>query len=300
MLHPGGRIEGILRAQTGTPLPDHLVKLRGANEDLGRFRPDTEALKKTWVTAVRHSRTDTQGRFHFTDLPGGKLQVTASVRGRPGSKAEETVELQEGGRVEGVELTLDLGDPITGVVRTPDGSPAVGVFVQVAGAKDQPRIRVMSGAGGRFELLGVAEDMGEVELYTIVASYNWYNPDSHLGASPRVPARAGETGVTLTLRELALLTGRVEDAAGSPVSDVQVLAYASGTARVPAAVLAKATTDKEGAFRLDLPEDCHVDLVAGTSQVENSTEAPTPPPPEPPLLELIASDARDVVLRLAE
>ena len=130
-------------------------------------------MKKTWVTAVRHSRTDTQGRFHFTDLPGGELQVTATVRGRPESKDEETVKLPEGGQVVGVELTLDLGDPITGVVRTPDGLPAVGVFVQVAGGKDQPRIRASSGAGGRFELLGVTEDMGVVELFTIVASYNW-------------------------------------------------------------------------------------------------------------------------------
>ncbi len=43
-------------------------------------------------------------------------------------------------QVEDVELTLDLGNPITGVVRTHDGSHAIGVFVQVAGGKDQPRI----------------------------------------------------------------------------------------------------------------------------------------------------------------
>ncbi len=300
VLHPGGRIEGILRAQTGTPIPDHLVKLRGANEDLGRFRPDTEALKKTWVTAVRHSRTDTQGRFHFTDLPGGKLQVTASVRGRPGAKAEETVELPEGGQVAGVELTLDLGDPITGVVRTADGSPAAGIFVQVAGDEDQPRIRTSSGAGGRFELLGVTEDMGEVELFTIVASYNWYNPDAHLGASHRVTARAGDTDVVLELRELVSLTGRVEDAEGQPLAGVQVLAYQSGGARVPPAVLTRATSDEMGAFRLDLPEEGHVDLVTGTPKVNDAAEGSAQAPPKPAVLEFVASDAQGVVLRFAK
>lgn len=300
VLHPGGRIEGILRSRTGAPLPDHLVKLRGTNEDLGHFRPGTEALKNTWVTAVRHSRTDTQGRFHFNDLPGGQFRVTAAVRGRPGSNAEETVKLAEGGQVEGVELTLDLGDPITGVVRTPDGSPAVGVFVQVAGAKDDPRIRASSGTGGRFELLGVTAEMGEVELFTIVASYNWHNPDAHLGASRRVSARAGDTDVVLELRELVSMTGWVEDAKEQPVAGVQVLAYPNGAARAPATVLARATSNEDGAFRLDLPELSMVDLVTGPAQVNDDAEASEQMPPEPAVLEFVASAAQGVVLRFAK
>ncbi|MHC5062978.1 MAG: hypothetical protein ACYTG5_03270 [Planctomycetota bacterium] len=299
VMHPGGRIEGILRAQTGTPLPDHLVKLRGANEDLGRFRRETEALKGTWVTSVRHSRTDTHGRFHFTDLPGGELKVTATVRGRPGSNAEEIVKLPEGVEVAGVELTLDLGDPITGVVRTPDGMPAAGVFVQVAGGKEQPRIRATSGAGGRFELLGVSEDMGVVELFTIVASYNWYNADARVGASQPVSARAGDRDLVLDLRALVPMTGKVLDAEGQPAAGVQVLAYQSGLARGPAAVLTRATTDEMGAFRLDLPEKCLVDLVTGTPKVD-AAKASAQTPLEPAVLELVASDAQGVVLRLAK
>ena len=92
---------------------------------------------------------------------------------------------------EGTEVAAWLNTlGITGVVLTPDRSPATGVFVQVAGGADQPRIRARSGAGGRFELLGVTEAMGEVELFTIVASYNWYHPDARLGASPTARARA--------------------------------------------------------------------------------------------------------------
>jgi protocatechuate 3,4-dioxygenase beta subunit len=302
VLHPGGRIEGILMSQTGAPLPDHLIKLRGANEDLGRFRPEAEALKGTWVTAVRHSRTDTRGRFHFSDLPGGELKVTASVRGRPEANDEATVELPEGGEVKGVELTLDLGDPITGVVLTPDGLPAVGVFVQVVGGKDQPRIRTSSGAGGHFELLGVTEDMGVVELFTIMASYNWGNQDAHLGASRTVSARAGDSDLVLGLRELVLLTGRLEDAEGQPVEDVQVQAYLNGSARIPRYALARATSDEDGAFRLDLPEECLVDLVTGTftPKFDDTIEASEQAPPESLVLKSVASDAQGVVLRFAE
>ncbi len=301
VLHPGGRIEGILVSQAGAPLSDHQVKLRGANEDLGRFRPEAEALKGTWVTTVRHSRTDTQGRFHFSDLPGGELKVTASVRGRPEANDEATVVLPEGGAVEGLLLTLDLGDPITGVVLTPDGLPAVGVFVQVAGGKDQPRIRTSSGAGGRFELLGVTEDMGAVELFTIMASYNWGNPGAHLGASRPVSARAGDTDLVLGLRELVVLTGRLEDAEGQPVEGVQVLAYHNGSAQIPRYRLAGATSDEDGAFRLDLPEECLVDLVTGTftPKFDDTIEPSEQAPPESIVLKSVASDAQGVLLRFA-
>lgn len=296
VLHRGGSLEGVLRTAAGSPLVDHLVKLRGANADFGRFRPDAEALKGTWVTAVRHSRTDSGGRFHFADLPGGELKLTASVLGRPGSKVEEVVRLAEGEAVEGLALTLDPGDPITGVVRTPDGLPAVGVFVQVAGEAGAPRIRARSGAGGRFELLGVTEGMGPVELFTIVASYNWYHPNSRLGVGRRVTARAGDSDVVLELRVLTSMTGTVERADGAIVAGVEVLAYLSGSPRQSASVLTRATTDAAGAFRLELPAGCRVDLVAS----QPSDEAPSGAvgsAPASTALEFVASDARGVVLR---
>ena len=189
------------------------------------------------------------------------------------------MELPEGGQVEDVELTLDLGDPITGVVRTPDGSPAVGVFVQVAGEEGRPRIRATSGAGGRFELHGVTEDMGVVELFSIVASYNWYHPEAPLGVSRRVTARAGDSNVMLELRELVSLTGRVEDPNGEPLPGVEVLAYASGTPHVPPAVLTRATTDSSGSFLLELPAKGRVDLVAEAP--EGGPAAPSSQPGQP-------------------
>ena len=292
VLHPGGSIEGSLGTTDGAPLPNHLVKLRGANADLGRFRPEDPALENTWVTSVRESRTDASGRFHFTDLPGGEFRVTAAVEGRPDAQDEAAVSLPEGGEVLGVGLTLEVGAPITGVVRTPDGEPAVGVFVQAAGDEDLPRIRCRSGDDGAFELLGVTEAMGEVELFTIVASYNWNHPEAPLGPGQGVMARAGESGLLLELRELTLLTGRVEDAAGAPLPGIQVLAYHSGRTRVPAAVLRKATTDEEGGFQMDLPEDSSVDLVALPPSGEDSAA--------PAVLEGIASDVRDLVLPLGE
>jgi len=84
------------------------------------------------------------------------------------------------------------------------------------------------------------------------------------------------------------------------LAGLQVLAYLGGAARVPAAVLTRATTDEEGAFRVDLPEECLVDLVTGTPKVDEAAEASEQAPPEPAVLEFVASDAQGVVLRFAE
>ena len=299
VLHPGGRIEGMVTTSTGEAIPEHAVKLRGGNGDLGRFRPEEEAIPNTWVTTVRECRTDSEGRFHFEDVPGGSFAVTTTVPGQPSAKDEASVELEEGQRVDGLSLMLELGIPITGVVLTPDGSPAPGIFVQVAGGPDQPRIRARSGEGGRFELVGVTEAMGEVELFTIVASYNWYNPDAQLGASPTARASAGDSNVKLVLREFVSLSGRVEDADGTPVVDAQVLAFRAGAPQRKDNALKAARTDENGEFSLDLPEQSEVDLVAKfpadlEASAEEDAESETP---EPAVLEFVASNAKGVVLR---
>ena len=225
--------------------------------------------------------------------------MTTTVRGQPSAKDEASVELEEGQRVDGLALMLELGIPITGVVLTPDGSPAPGIFVQVAGGPDQPRIRARSGEGGRFELVGVTEAMGEVELFTIVASYNWYNPDAQLGASPTARASAGDADVKLVLREFVSLSGRVEDADGTPVVGAQVLAYRTGAPQQKDNALKAARTDESGEFSLELPEQSEVDLVA---KFPADLEAPAPEDaedetPEPAVLEFVASNAKGVVLR---
>ena len=309
VLQLGGRIEGTLTTASGVPIPEHSVKLRGSNGDLARLRPDDEGIPNTWVTTVRESRTDADGRFHFDDVPGGTMKVTAAVQGQPSANDEQTIQLEEGQQVDDVTLRLELGTPTTGVVLTPDRSPATGVFVQVAGGPDQPRIRARSGAGGRFELVGVTEAMGEVELFTIVASYNWYHPDARLGASPTARARAGDSGVELVLQELVSLTGRVEDSGGAPVAGAQVLAYRSGALQRKDNALMAARTDEAGAFRLDLPEQGEVDLVAkfptpadapaatSESTLESTLGDTVEGTPDPAILEFVASDAEGVVLR---
>ena len=105
----------------------------------------------------------------------------------------------------------------------------------------------------------------------------------------------------LVLQELVSLSGRVEDAEGAPVVGAQVLAYRSGAPQRKDNALMAARTNEAGAFRLDLPEQGEVDLVA-KSPIPPGAPAAEPgsgseAAPEPAVLEFVASDAEDVVLR---
>lgn len=262
VLHPGGRVSGTLRAPSGSPIPDYSIKLRGTNSDLNLLRPGSEETNTSWRTTVRESRTDTLGRFHFADVPAGNFLLTASVRGKPERAASVPVKMPEGGSVEEVEVPLDLGASIQGVVLRPDGSPAVGVFVGMLSTEEQVRVNVISGAGGHFEVLGVPEDAGTVTLLTNLGSYNWSHPDARLGAGPPATALPGDTNVTLVLRELVSLTGKVLGASGAPAAGVKVTAFHSGIPAVPGTALATATSDAQGEFQMDLPSDRTIDLEA--------------------------------------
>ena len=185
VLHPGGRIEGMVTTSTGEAIPEHVVKLRGGNGDLGRFRPER-----------RRSRTRGD---HRPRVPH-RLRGALPLRGRPEAFAVTTTVLGQlsakdeasgaGGGPEGRRpaLMLEL-DPHHRRGADPRRSPAPGSSCRWRRSY-QPR-SARSGEGGRFELVGVTEAMGE-ELFTIVASYNWYNP-TRSWARARRPARAPAT-----------------------------------------------------------------------------------------------------------
>ncbi len=300
VLLPGVQVAGTLRTLRGTPIPDYTVKLRGANGDINRLRPDTEATNATWYTTVRESRTDSQGRFQFADVAAGEFEVTAAVRGNRDSAASVAVQVPGSGRVEDLELILDLGTPISGVVLKPDGSPALGVFVQVVAENQEAGANAVSGAGGRFELLGISEETGDCQLVTTLSSYNWGNPNARLAPSLPVAARAGDSDRILTLREPAVLTGKVVDAAGQPVAGILVTAFRSGITPVPGAELATTRTDDSGEFSIDLAKGDVVDLETGTLQHDGESIGFARIGDVPLRLESIASNTNGVVLQLLD
>src|SRR5690606_6062891 len=86
-------VTGTVRDADGNALPGTLVTLSGCNDDCGELlaRDAARGLGYAGIYATRREcRTDTLGRFHFADLPGGVYAVESF---HEGSRAARPVEV---------------------------------------------------------------------------------------------------------------------------------------------------------------------------------------------------------------
>src|SRR5437016_122359 len=130
----------IVYADSGRPARRARVGLSGIEPRLGKS-----------VTA------DDQGRFAFTDLPGGQFTLTGSKPGflevtfgqkRPGSSQPGTpIRLIDGQHLENVTLGIVRGGVITGTVVDDLGEPSFGTNVRVMRYVMRTGERVLQSSG---------------------------------------------------------------------------------------------------------------------------------------------------------
>ena len=77
----------------------------------------------------RETPTNCEGRFGFSGLPLGEVQLTAAGTGV--LRAEARVVLRERGDLVSAELQLEPGYSVSGTVRLENGSPAGNALVEV-------------------------------------------------------------------------------------------------------------------------------------------------------------------------
>lgn len=197
----------------GAPVPHATVTLEGSEE--------------------RTARTDGAGTFHFEELLGGRY-VVSCVDGD--DVATESVWLIGGRERRQVGLELQRGGRIEGDVVGPDGVP-IAAKIQAERRRRAPK-SAQATAQGRFVLRAM-----EAGKWTVTASAAGFAASS----SVSVHAIPGEVAqVHLTLLPSAAISGRVVDGAGAPLAGVVVTAQVQR-----GAVELHATSDAEGAFRLD-------------------------------------------------
>jgi Carboxypeptidase regulatory-like domain len=224
-----------------------------------------DGKKSVWITAPMVpwlGRTGTDGRFVLKGLPAG-MRLTMFVQ-HPGH-AEQRVEADSS---RPCEVTLAPGATIRGVVRMPDGKPAVRVMVAAQGQKQSHFGRVQTDEAGRYAMQSLPEDTynlwAEAEGLTVIAL------DS-------VAARPGEPqeGQDLQLVRGGFIVGRVVDAAtGKPVqpgptADVAMYGparpHSGGGCEV-------APVGADGSFRIRAPEGVnYVYLRPGAGWVEGTS-----------------------------
>ncbi|MFP2927004.1 carboxypeptidase regulatory-like domain-containing protein [Pyxidicoccus sp. 3LG] len=223
-MRPGASVAGTVVDASGVPLEQFRVRL-------GATKPeDTPG-------AYREAHTDEQGRFRLRGVKPGHYVLTAS-RDMDGvtRKASREVELKDGVQSE-VELRLDAGRTLSGLVVDGAGRPLEGVYLRAhlpergvlrikernRGRPGPPSGSTPSGPDGRFTLRHLTEAAYEVSAwkdgYTLV-------PERSTGA-PLVEehrfAVGPDTGpLHLVLERQPHFVGRVVGPDGAPIPSFTV------------------------------------------------------------------------------
>lgn len=179
------------------------------------------------------------GRFELTGVPPGERVLVVEADGYL-EATEELGNLRDGERRLAVDVRLNAGRSVEGVVFWPDGAPAVGADVRLAQKSDMMGMEVgrimgetQAGPDGSFKFPALGDGTCEVTASSL-------HPDdrpasgsklSRLKARriPRWMARVedvapGSQKISLTLTSGNVIAGKVVDDAGEPVKAFRVTA----------------------------------------------------------------------------
>ncbi|MEL6714539.1 MAG: carboxypeptidase regulatory-like domain-containing protein, partial [Planctomycetota bacterium] len=200
-------VTGVVVDDEGTPMAGVPLKL------FTWHRPDMRYDRGREVTG----QSAEDGSFSLRGVLPGEAGVNASPEDALPRRVDLGV-LADGDLVEDLELRLDRGGVLTGVVVWFDGEPANGVDVYVA-PLNRPGIeaaRDRTDREGRFEASGLR---GDAYVVTAVGQRN------RRGPFLRDSVRTGRSGrLELKLGDGLAVRGRAVDDAGAPLRDLRVVA----------------------------------------------------------------------------
>jgi hypothetical protein len=207
----GARVRGTVRDAAGAPLAGVMVRSTG---------------RAGWMNgAARAATTDAQGAYDLRGLAAEKMYLSAqSANHLPGRSEEFEV---RNGETAQVDLQLESGASLNGVVRFPDGSPAAGADVLCIDATGE------RGSGG-FKALK-ADDQGRFE-FTALDGENYRLRATRIAARDPNASEASEeyewsrvqrdaapgATVELVLAPPHRVLGRVSDTSGEPVTKFSI------------------------------------------------------------------------------
>ncbi|MBL8900552.1 MAG: hypothetical protein JNM84_23175 [Planctomycetes bacterium] len=243
------RYESAIQAENGAFAP-LAIELARAIELQGRIlderREPLPAARVTWskrspegkrVGRSEFARSDAAGEFRFGALAEGPGELEVQLGGYRRWKRV----FEDPRAAKDVEIALERGLTVSGVVRLPDGGAASGANVFVTG-EGQPNFSIAAREDGSFEVAGLEEGP-----CTLEASPPKDASSDALRASERLQVSAGTAGHELRLRSGAALRGTLD------ASDLPGLAWPS--VRIAALdakqrELAQGQPDAQGRFEL--------------------------------------------------
>ena len=288
-LFEGGRLVGRVIDEEGRPVA-------GAG---------VEAVKTVMLgfpgDALAETAADAEGRFELRAVPPGKATVLARVEGRLESRAL-VIELEDGQTREGLELQVESGTSLTGLVRWADGKPAAGALVSVRfdpeammGMAAMNMARGASGqakadAEGRFVVRGLGR--GPFLVTARIPSPG--APEKSHEHSAEQAGVQPDSELELVLVPPTTLAGRVVDLEGEPIPEFEIRASSEGAAFfMPGRHEKRRFSDEDGRFSI-------VGLPPGTWLFEARAEGYGPSLPAERVLPLAgASGELTLVLEAA-
>ncbi|TAH39369.1 MAG: carboxypeptidase regulatory-like domain-containing protein [Planctomycetota bacterium] len=306
VLPRGGQIAGVVVDGSEAPVPDAEVTVYGNNADRDRLGQGIDQDVNYYVS-TREGRTDTRGRFRFSDLAAGQFRVSISVVGRPELPAQ-VVDLGEAEQRSDLRFVVPGGLEVSGVVRDPDGRPRAMVYVSLSQEdnRDDPvEVSQQAQKDGSFRFTGLPSGSYELGFHP----YDWGNEDPR----PRPVVRlyrsgipAGTVGLEVTLPWAATIAGTVWDREGRPAAGHTVYAEKNGE------WLDATETDENGEFQLTVEEGLLVDVLTRSRPREiiesalfeiaaarESGQEPAPGVPyEEVRLSAVAAGTHGILLRL--
>lgn len=252
---PAG-LRGKVRDAEGVLLSQVRVRLAEIQRGTGSERETAVSfLPSGDVPAWAETRTDRHGGFSFAGLPadgGVKLDVDTcgageSYRGDQMGPDLGAIELSK--RRGDLDVALVRRPMITGVLLTPEGTPAAGVKVRAEGEiKGEPR--------HVFGTATVTDQHGRYDLEPVAGTYAVWAVDQryYAGLAEGLEVDVGKV-VDLgaaTLERNGTLTGRVLDAeTGSPIAGARVSCRGAGPS--PFGTTIEARTQADGRFSVGAP-----------------------------------------------
>jgi protocatechuate 3,4-dioxygenase beta subunit len=208
------------------------VAVLGQNDHKPQAQVSVNAYKQNFQSSAD---SDSNG-IAFLRLPPGDYQIMASRASMPGNQNQTSASV-EAGKTNRVEIEIAAPLKIAGVLRQPDGQPAVGMRVRLVGGFGGPETpNVKTDAGGKFELEWNPRRFGQNETTACVLARD---AEHNLAVAQDIDEETGP--LDLKLAPGLTLAGRVESG-GKPVTNATVaLMFWTGNRGMPLAGLNRAT-----------------------------------------------------------
>ncbi len=227
---------------------------------------------------------DAQGRARFP-LVGGACLAVATADGYAPAVSPSVLVAAEGAEV---EVALERGGTLDGVILQPDGAPAAGAWVRIDA---YPRFRreLAAGPEGTFRVEGVPFTPPDLALWETRLAVR-ARPAGATGPHRCVEVEPPKPGATVTVRvtlsRWQRLVGTVRRSDGTPVADVEVAAgfddWQAPHRDCDLGETDKAKTGPNGAFALEHVPPGRVSVgVPSKSGLGTSVDVMEDPAPDP-------------------